>query len=103
MDPRSFGPQFTYLIFKTMQENIITTAIYIATILSISITILELLDLLKKSGAKVLATIIIILYMASAAFGFMYGIATETIPIITADSFAFLVGTFQLIKQFKGG
>ncbi|MBT4055764.1 hypothetical protein HOE67_01510 [Candidatus Peregrinibacteria bacterium] len=76
-------------------------AVYIAAVLSISTTILEILDLLKSSGANTIAIIVILLYMASSAFGFTYGVATGTIPIITADSLAFLVGSFQLVKQIR--
>ena len=85
-----------------MQENIISTAVYIAAILSISTTIFEILSMLNNSGANLVATIVIIFYMTSAAFGLTYGVLTGTVPIITADSLAFLVGTFQLIKQVRG-
>ncbi len=85
-----------------MEENIAKITIYTATILSVSTMLFEIMKLLQSYGFKWIPIAIITIYIISSALGFIYGVLIDAMPIIVADSLAFLTGISQLIKRIKG-
>jgi len=74
---------------------------YIAGFLTAATMLPQVIKSIKTKKVRDLSLYMILMYVFNAALWVVYGISIRAVPLILADSFAFIMGFAQLIVKVR--